>query len=83
MALTNPARLSEDVRLRIYREGAVPHMESLIFEKHELISRITRLSMANLSILSCTLPGTDMNQVIGTVALILPELSDLPRIFAI
>lgn len=48
MALTNLAGLSEDVRLRIYHEGAVPLMESLMFEEHELIRRASTEALCNM-----------------------------------
>ena len=48
MALTNLAGMSEDVRLRIHREGAVPLMESLMFEEHELIRRAATEALCNM-----------------------------------
>lgn len=48
MALTNLAGMAEDVRKRIYREGAVPLMESLMFEEHELIRRAATEALCNM-----------------------------------
>ena len=48
MALTNLAGISEDVRKRICREGAVPLMESLMFEEHELIRRAATEALCNM-----------------------------------
>lgn len=48
MALTNLAGMSEDVRKRICREGAVPLMESLMFEEHELIRRAATEALCNM-----------------------------------
>lgn len=48
MALTNLGSMSEDVRRRICKEGAVPLMESLMFEEHELIRRAATEAMCNL-----------------------------------
>ena len=48
MALTNLGSLSDDVRRRICKEGALPLMESLMFEEHELIRRAATEAMCNL-----------------------------------
>lgn len=48
MALTNLAGMSEDVRKRICGEGAVPLMESLMFEEHELIRRAATEALCNM-----------------------------------
>ena len=48
MALTNLAGTSEDVRQRIYREGAVPLMESLMFEEHDMIRRASTEALCNM-----------------------------------
>ena len=39
MALTNLASLGDEVRRRIFSEGAVVDMEGLMFEEHEMIRR--------------------------------------------
>ncbi|KAL5459999.1 hypothetical protein EMCRGX_G033406 [Ephydatia muelleri] len=48
MALTNLGSMSEDVRRRICKEGALPLIESLMFEEHELIRRAATEAMCNL-----------------------------------
>lgn len=48
MALTNLASASEDVRQRIVREGAIPLMETLMFEDHELIRRASTEALCNM-----------------------------------
>ena len=48
MALTNLAGTSDDIRQRIYREGAVPLMESLMFEEHELLRRAATEALCNM-----------------------------------
>lgn len=48
MALTNLAGMAEDARRRIHREGAVPLMESLMFEEHELIRRAATEALCNM-----------------------------------
>ena len=48
MALTNLASLSDDVRSRICKEGALPLIETLMFEEHELIRRAATEAMSNL-----------------------------------
>ena len=51
MALTNLASVSDDVRKRILREGGVGHMESLMFEEHELIRRAATEALCNMIVL--------------------------------
>ena len=48
LALTNLASTSEDVRQRIFREEAVPLMETLMFEDHELIRRASTEALCNM-----------------------------------
>ena len=48
MALTNLAGMSDDVRKRIYSEEAIPLMESLMFEEHELIRRAATEALCNM-----------------------------------
>lgn len=48
MALTNLGSMNDDVRRRICKEGALPLMESLMFEEHELIRRAATEAMCNL-----------------------------------
>ena len=48
MALTNLASMNDDVRRRILKEGGVRHMESLMFEEHELIRRAATEALCNM-----------------------------------
>lgn len=48
MALTNLASLSEEHRRHILREGGVQHMESLMFEEHDLIRRAATEALCNM-----------------------------------
>ena len=48
MALTNLASLDEEHRRHILREGAVQHMETLMFEEHELIRRAATEALCNM-----------------------------------
>ena len=48
MALTNLASMNDDVRRRILKEGGVGHMESLMFEEHELIRRAATEALCNM-----------------------------------
>ena len=48
MALTNLAAMSDDVRLRILREGAIPLMEGLMFEEHDMIRCAATEALCNL-----------------------------------
>ena len=48
MALTNLASLSDEIRQRIYREGAIPIMEGLMFEERELIRRASTEALCNM-----------------------------------
>ncbi len=48
MALTNLAGLGDDTRRRIYKEGGFQHIESLMFEEHELLRRAATEAMCNL-----------------------------------
>lgn len=48
MALTNLASLGDDVRKRILNEGAVTHMEGLMFEEHDLIRRAATEALCNM-----------------------------------
>ena len=48
LALTNVASLSEEHRRHILREGGVQHMESLMFEDHDLIRRAATEAMCNM-----------------------------------
>ena len=48
MALTNLAGMGQEVCQRIYREGAVPTMEGLMFEENELIRCAATEALCNL-----------------------------------
>ena len=48
MSLTNVASTNSEARQRIVSEGAVPLMESLMFEEHELIRRAATEAMCNM-----------------------------------
>ncbi len=48
MALTNLAGTSADVRHRIFKEGGVVQMESLMFEEHDLIRRAATEALCNM-----------------------------------
>lgn len=48
MALTNLAGMGEDAQRRILREGALPLIESLMFEEHDLIRRAATEAMCNM-----------------------------------
>lgn len=48
MALTNLAGLGDDIRRRIYKEGGFQHIESLMFEEHEMLRRAATEAMCNL-----------------------------------
>ena len=48
MALTNLASLSDEIRQRINREGAVPIMEGLMFEEQTLIRRASTEALCNM-----------------------------------
>lgn len=48
MALTNMAGTTDDVRQRIVKEGAVPLIESLMFEEHDLIRRAATEVLCNM-----------------------------------
>ena len=48
MSLTNLASVSDEVRQRIIREGAVPLMEGLMFEEEELIRRASTEALCNM-----------------------------------
>lgn len=48
MALTNLASLGDDVRRRIFSEGAVVHMESLMFEENDMIRRAATEALCNM-----------------------------------
>ena len=48
MALTNLAGSSADVRQRVFKEGGVPLMESLMFEEHDLIRRAATEALCNM-----------------------------------
>lgn len=48
MALTNLAGVNDDIRRRIWKEGGVPLMESLMFEEHELIRRAATEALSNM-----------------------------------
>lgn len=48
MALTNLASLSDEIRQHIYREGAIPIMEGLMFEEQELIRRASTEALCNM-----------------------------------
>lgn len=48
MALTNLAGISGDVRQRIFKEGGVVQMESLMFEEHDLIRRAATEALCNM-----------------------------------
>ena len=48
MALTNLASLGDEVRRRIFSEGAVVDMEGLMFEEHEMIRRAATEALCNM-----------------------------------
>ena len=48
MALTNLASLGDEVRKRIFSEGAVIDMEGLMFEEHEMIRRAATEALCNM-----------------------------------
>ena len=48
MALTNLAGMNAEVRQRIFKEGGVTLMESLMFEEHELIRRAATEALCNM-----------------------------------
>ena len=48
MALTNLAGMGENAQRRILREGAMPLIESLMFEEHDLIRRAATEAMCNM-----------------------------------
>lgn len=48
MALTNLASTTDDIRQHIISEGAIPLMESLMFEEHDLIRRAATEVLCNM-----------------------------------
>ena len=51
LALTNLAGLNDDIRRRIFKEGGVTLVESLMFEEHDLLRRAATEAMCNLVLL--------------------------------